>query len=95
MRTTKTISVSLPPNQLKEMERVARKENRTMSELLREAFRQYVRPSAPPATLAEALQLVREDAKQKGANLLTQKEIDAQITAYRQQPVRKQLKRTA
>ena len=26
MRTTKTLSVSLPPNQLKEMERTAKKE---------------------------------------------------------------------
>ena len=95
MRSTKTISVSLPPDQLKEMVRVARTENRTMSELLREAFRRYIQPSPPPATLAEALQLVRNDSKQKGTNRLTQKEIDAQIAAYRQQTGRKKLKRTA
>jgi metal-responsive CopG/Arc/MetJ family transcriptional regulator len=95
MRTTKTISVSLPPNQLKEMERAAKRENRTMSELVREAFRRYVQPPAQPATLAEALQLVREDARQKGTNRLTQKEINAEITAYRRQQGRKKLKRSA
>jgi CopG family transcriptional regulator / antitoxin EndoAI len=41
MRTTKTISISLPPAQLKEMEKLAKKQNRTMSELVREAFRRY------------------------------------------------------
>jgi metal-responsive CopG/Arc/MetJ family transcriptional regulator len=46
MRTTKTLSVSLPPNQLKEMERTARKENRTMSELIRELYRRYVSDEA-------------------------------------------------
>lgn len=96
MRTTKTISVSLPPKQLREMERVAKKENRTMSELLREAFRRYVQPQTQPATLAEALQLVREDARQKGTDRLTQKEINAEIAAYRRQHQgRKQLKRPA
>ncbi len=41
MRTSKTLSVSLPPEQLKEMEKVAKQENRTMSELIREAWRRY------------------------------------------------------
>ena len=95
MRTTRTISVSLPPNQLKEMERTAKRENRTMSELLREAFRRYVQPPVQPATLAKALHLVRDDASQKGTSRLTQKEIDAEIAAYRRQQARKKLKRSA
>jgi len=95
MRTTKTISVSVPPNQFKEMARLARKENRTMSELLREAFRRYAQLSTPPATLEDALKLIRTDAQQKGAGRLTQNEIAAEIAAYRQQPGRKKLKRTA
>lgn len=95
MRTTKTISVSVPPNQLREMERTAKRENRTMSELLREAFRRYVQPPAQPATLAEALRLVRDDARRKGASRLTQEEIDAEIAAYRRQQGRKKLKRSA
>ncbi|HWY47669.1 MAG TPA: ribbon-helix-helix protein, CopG family [Bryobacteraceae bacterium] len=41
MRTTKTLSISLPPAQFRDMEKLAKKENRTMSELIREALRRY------------------------------------------------------
>lgn len=43
MRTTKVLSVTLPGPMLAEMQKLARKENRTMSELVREALRQYQR----------------------------------------------------
>src|SRR6516162_7615916 len=43
MRTTKTISITLPPEMLSRAERIARKEHRTMSELIREALRHYER----------------------------------------------------
>jgi hypothetical protein len=91
MRTTKTISFSLPPKQLKEMERVARRENRTLSELVRETFRRYQESGPLPATLAEALGWVREDAKRKGVRL-TQREINAEIAAVRRQPAREKRK---
>jgi CopG family transcriptional regulator/antitoxin EndoAI len=42
MRTTKVLSMSLPPDLLKEAERLAKKEGRTKSELLREALRRYI-----------------------------------------------------
>ena len=42
MRTAKVISLSLPPDMEKEVLKVAREEHRTISELLREAFRQYL-----------------------------------------------------
>ena len=41
MRTTDTLTFSLPPVMVKQMERVQREEHRTRSELLREAWRQY------------------------------------------------------
>jgi metal-responsive CopG/Arc/MetJ family transcriptional regulator len=41
MRTSRTLSISMPPAQLKLVERLAKKENRTLSELVREALRQY------------------------------------------------------
>jgi len=41
MRTTETLTISLPPAMAKQMERVQKEENRTRSELLREAWRQY------------------------------------------------------
>lgn len=42
MGTRKLVTISLPPPLLKKAERVAREENRTKSELLREALRFYV-----------------------------------------------------
>ena len=43
MRTTKTLSVTLPLEMLTRAEELAKKENRTMSALVREALRQYER----------------------------------------------------
>ena len=42
MRTTKHISITFPARMAREAERLAKRENRTMSELLREAFRHYL-----------------------------------------------------
>ena len=42
MRTTQTWTVSLPPKLIKEAERVAKEEDRTKSELVREALRMYI-----------------------------------------------------
>jgi predicted transcriptional regulator len=41
-RTTKTVTISLPPQMADELDRVRKQEHRTRSELLREALRQYV-----------------------------------------------------
>jgi len=41
MRTTKVLSITLPEAMLDEAKRLAKKENRTMSELIREALRRY------------------------------------------------------
>ena len=43
MRTTKIVSISLPAEMLAEAEALAQQENRTMSELVREALRAYKR----------------------------------------------------
>ncbi len=42
MSTARTVTISLPPRLAREVDRVARAERRSRSELLREAFRQYV-----------------------------------------------------
>ncbi len=41
MPSLKTITISLPIAMGKEIEKVAKEEHRTISELIREAFRQY------------------------------------------------------
>ena len=42
MRTTRVLSLSLPPDLVREAERVAKQEGRTRSELFREALRRYI-----------------------------------------------------
>lgn len=42
MRTTKILSLSLPPELLQKAETLAKREGRTKSELLREALRRYI-----------------------------------------------------
>jgi Arc/MetJ-type ribon-helix-helix transcriptional regulator len=42
MRTAKVISLSLPPDMEKEVLKIAKDERRSVSEVLREAFRQYM-----------------------------------------------------
>jgi metal-responsive CopG/Arc/MetJ family transcriptional regulator len=56
MRTAKVISLSLPPDMEKEVQKVAKEEHRTISELLREAFRQYL--------ANRDLGIVREEGRQ-------------------------------
>ncbi len=41
-RLTKLLTISIMPDFLKEVEQVAKEENRTKSELVREALRQYI-----------------------------------------------------
>jgi predicted transcriptional regulator len=41
-RTTRTVTISLPPEMVEQLDRVRRDEHRTRSELLREALVQYV-----------------------------------------------------
>ena len=91
MRTTKTLSVSLPPAQFKRAERLAKKENRTLSELVREALRQYEQKQDNPINydLVAALRAVQQSARLAGLDQLTALEIDAEVTAVRQQRGRK------
>jgi Arc/MetJ-type ribon-helix-helix transcriptional regulator len=83
MRTTKTISVSLPPKQLREMERTAKKENRTMSELVRELYRRYAADEAR-REFGRTLETLRAEAARTPAAKLTMSQIDREITAARQ-----------
>ncbi len=82
MRTTKTLSVSLPPNQLKDMERTAKKENRTMSELVRELYRRYVADEAR-LEFGRTLEVLRTEAAKTAASKLTTDQIDREIAAAR------------
>jgi metal-responsive CopG/Arc/MetJ family transcriptional regulator len=42
MRTAKIVSLSLPPEMEREVQKIAKLERRSISEIFREAFRQYL-----------------------------------------------------
>lgn len=42
MRTTKVMTLSLPPEMVKDVEKLTKEEKRTRSELFREALRKYI-----------------------------------------------------
>ena len=54
MRTTDTMTISLPPAMAKQMAKVQKEEHRTRSELLREAWRHYFKSRYPLYTPAKA-----------------------------------------
>ncbi|MCX6625617.1 MAG: ribbon-helix-helix domain-containing protein [Acidobacteria bacterium] len=98
MRTTRVYSITMPPDMAKQAERLAKKENRTMSELMREAFRRYQQVAAgldvrdsirQIAPTPPALQAVRQEAKKNGSSKLTMKQIDAEVAAVRRPQGRK------
>ena len=104
MRTTKNLTVSLPPAQLREMERTAKKENRTMSELVRETFRRYQRDeedrrmATDPLRarrlleLRETVEELRKETVKTGLSKLTDRQINAEVEAYRRQKQKNKIK---
>lgn len=78
MRTTRTLSITLPPAMLEEVQRRARMENRTMSELVREALRQYERQRR----WDEVNTYGRAKAKELG---ITEKDVVPLIKAFRKE----------
>jgi Arc/MetJ-type ribon-helix-helix transcriptional regulator len=98
VRTTKTISISLPPKQLKAAERIAKRENRTMSELVREALRRYESNgdrTGVNSELLDALRAVQEDARRAGLDNMSMREINAEIAASRREKPARRMKRHA
>lgn len=87
MSTNKTVSISLPSAQLRRAERLAHKENRTMSELVREALQRYEADMASDAgardALSGALKAVQEDAARQGVDCASARKINAEIAATR------------
>src|SRR5438046_6172945 len=97
MRNTKVYSITMPPEMAREAERLAKKEHRTMSELMREALRRYQQPAVLDvreyirqiAPTPPAFQAIREDARRKGSNKLTMEQIDKEVAAVRRRAARK------
>lgn len=84
MRTTQTMTISLPPTMLEEFERVRLAENRTRSELMREALRTYLRtfysrfPTETP-TKAELAAIRRGRAEIQNGQYLTLEQLKHEL----------------
>ena len=78
----------MPPAQLRQAAALAKRENRTMSELMREALRRYMAESARDEQLEQLKMVVaalRSETKNNPAGKLSMRMIDAEIKASRQE----------
>ena len=91
MRKTKTITISLAPEQLKRAQRLARRQSRTMSELFREGLRRLEEEEQqkPLVDLGDLLRFIRQSARDAGLDTMTQREIKAEVEAVRREHVSK------
>jgi predicted transcriptional regulator len=73
MRATHTLTISLPPAMVAEVEKVRRAEHRTRSELIREALRAYFDGRYPsvPAGKAELASIRRGRAEIRRSDYVT------------------------
>ena len=85
MKTSKNISITMPPEMIKDAERLAKKEGRTVSELLRETFRRY----KWEREWNELNAYGRAKAKAMG---ITEKDVNRLIQEYRQEQRQKSKK---
>jgi predicted transcriptional regulator len=89
MRTSKTMTVSLPPEMVEEFEAVRKAERRTRSELAREAFRTYfARTKVVQATPAEEKAILRGRAEFARGETVTLTEIlnDLETRNHKKRP---------
>jgi predicted transcriptional regulator len=82
MRTAKTISITLPPDLLLKAQKTAEREDRTISELFREALRRYV--AADPEW--EAL-LRRTRATGERLGIATESDVERLSDEFRQERI--------
>lgn len=87
MRTTDTMTISLPPAMARQMEAVQKQENRTRSELLREAWRQYFesRYAVHAPTRAEAAAIRKGRAEISRGEFVTLDQLHQELGAARRQ----------
>jgi metal-responsive CopG/Arc/MetJ family transcriptional regulator len=80
MRTAKTISITLPPDLLVKAQKTAEREDRTISELFREALRRYI--TADPEW--DAL-LRRTNAAGKALSISSEADVERLSDEFRQE----------
>jgi predicted transcriptional regulator len=91
MRNTETMTISLPPEMAKQMEEVRKKEHRTRSELLREAWRVYFESRYPRfiPTRAELAAIRRGRAEFERGEFVTLDHLHHELVAARSEQRKK------
>jgi len=91
------MTISLPPAMAKQMEIIQKKENRTRSELLREAWRQYFENRYPiqPATKAELAAIRKGRAEFKRGEYVTLNQLHHELETTRRQVRKKRARKSA
>ena len=76
MRTTKIQTLSLPPEMVEQIEKIAKEENMTKSELFREALREYLKK--------KRWEKIREYGAKRAAELgIREEDVERLIDEYR------------
>jgi CopG family transcriptional regulator/antitoxin EndoAI len=96
MRTTKTMTISLPPAMVRQLESVRKLEHRTRSELMREALRQYFESRFPEVTptKAELAAIRRGRADIKAGRFVTLEQLRDELAATDRRPSAKSTRKT-
>jgi Arc/MetJ-type ribon-helix-helix transcriptional regulator len=94
IRRTKNISITMPIAMAKQVERLAKRENRTMSELVREALRRYEGGSARTShdDLQWAVQLIADSKREQREKPMSSEELiaeSARLAGYGSRQARK------
>ena len=91
MRTTNTMTISVPPAMAKQMQKVQKEEQRTRSELLREAWRQYFenRYGVHNPTKTELARIRRGRAEIERGEFVTLDQLKHELESANRQPVKK------
>jgi predicted transcriptional regulator len=96
MRTTNIMTISLPPAMEQQMKQVQKKENRTRSELLREAWRHYFESRYPVyvPTKAERAAIAKGRAEFARGEYVTLKELIDELGHHRNKISKKSARKT-
>jgi Arc/MetJ-type ribon-helix-helix transcriptional regulator len=97
MRTTETMTISLPPALVRQFEEVRKKESRTRSELVREALRVYFESRYPAveATHDERLALRRGRAAFRNGDAVPLKDFLHDVARHNRRSSTKGLRKTS
>jgi predicted transcriptional regulator len=88
MRTTETMTLSLPPAMARQLEKVRKQEHRTRSELIREALRHYFDSRVPEVTptRAEMAAIRRGRAEIKAGRFVTLEQLRNEMAFANREP---------